>query len=88
MLFRKLKQKIANLLARLLRAAVYGIVRDLNLHRAMQATSSSASLVDLLMYEAKPCSSRLEVMKAAFEAMEGKGREGKGREGKGREGKG
>ncbi|MDR0529402.1 MAG: hypothetical protein LBG69_07340 [Zoogloeaceae bacterium] len=64
------KQKIGNLSARLLRAAAVRIVNDLELNRIIQATSASASFVDAFMYDAKPCSSRLEVMKTAFGAMD------------------
>jgi predicted O-methyltransferase YrrM len=69
-----LKGKVADLAARLLRAAIVRIVNthDLELTRTIQAVSSSASLVDLSMYNAKPCSSKLEVMETAFETMDAK----------------
>ena len=57
-----LKQKIGDLSARLLRAAVGRIATDLELARTIQAASSSATLIDLLMRNAKACSSRLDVM--------------------------
>lgn len=63
-----LKQKIGDLSARLLRAAVGRIATDLELARTIQAASSSATLIDLLMRNAKACSSRLDVMHAAFSA--------------------
>lgn len=63
-----LKQKIGNLTARLLRAAIGRIVIDLELIGTIQAASSASYLVSQKMREAKVCSSRLEVMQAAFDA--------------------
>lgn len=63
-----LKQKIGDLSARLLRAAVGRIATDLELTKTIQAASSSAALIDLLMRNAKVCSSRLDVMHTAFTA--------------------
>jgi hypothetical protein len=68
-----LKQSIANLAARLLRAAVGRIVTDLELVAAIQAASSSAALVNVLMGTAKACTSRMDVMRAAFDAAPSSG---------------
>ncbi|WP_162247397.1 class I SAM-dependent methyltransferase [Rhodanobacter sp. Root627] len=67
------KRTIANLSARLLRAAAGRVGTDLELTRLLQAASSSASLIDLVMSEAKACTSRLDVMKFAFDATTGEG---------------
>lgn len=64
-----LKQKLANLSARLLRAAVGRIATDLELASTISAASTSSSLVDLLMSDAKACSSRIDVMHTAFQAV-------------------
>lgn len=61
-----LKKLIANFSARLLRAALGRVGSDLELARALQATFSSASLVEILMREAEACATRLDVMKVAF----------------------
>ena len=63
-----LKQKIGDLSARLLRAAVGRIATDLELVQTIQAASSSATLIDLMMRNAKACSSNLDVMHTAFAA--------------------
>ena len=61
-----LKNLIGNISSRLLRAAVGRMTTDIELLRTIQACTSSAALVDLLMTDAQACSSRLEVMHAAF----------------------
>jgi len=65
-----LKERIANLCARLLRAAVGRIVTDLELIRTISAASSSAALIDLLMSDSKVCASRVDVMYTAYQAAE------------------
>lgn len=68
-----LKSKIGNMVARLLRAAVGRIASDLELVSTIQAASSSAALIDLLMSDAKAFTSREDVMGAAFKAASGTG---------------
>jgi hypothetical protein len=68
-----IKRTIANLSARLLRAAAGRVSTDLELTRTLQAALSSASLIDSLMSDAKTCASRIEVMKYAFDATVGDG---------------
>ena len=63
-----LKNKIGDLSARLLRAAAGRIANDLELVGALQAATTSATAVGLLMREAKACHSRIDVMRTAFEA--------------------
>lgn len=61
-----LKDQIGNVVARLLRAAVGRIASDLELVGNIQAASSSAALIDLLMPDARALSSREDVMHEAF----------------------
>ncbi|OZB61125.1 MAG: hypothetical protein B7X39_02165 [Lysobacterales bacterium 14-68-21] len=63
-----LRQKIADITSRLLRAAVIRVATDIELATAIQAVSTSANLVDLLMKDAKAYPSRLDVMRAAFDS--------------------
>jgi hypothetical protein len=62
------KRKVADFAARLLRAAVGRIVTDLELVSTIQAASSSATLANSMMVDAKVCASRIDVMRAAFDA--------------------
>lgn len=68
-----LKRKIAELSARWFRATVARIATDLELVGTIQASSTSASLVSLLMYNAKICTSRLDVMSTAYDASMAEG---------------
>lgn len=63
-----LKRIIGDLSARLLRAAMGRAATDLELMGIIHAASSSANFVGLSMRNAKTCSSRLEVMRTAFDA--------------------
>lgn len=67
------KNKIGEISARLLRAALGRVINDLELVGAINASISSVNLINSKMKEAKICSSRDEVMRTALESAACKG---------------
>ena len=63
-----MKNIIANILARSLRAAIARIANDLELAAKLHVTCSTVAFINKCMYKAKPCSSREEVMEVAINA--------------------